>query len=89
MSGRTVALRHSEKYRWWLAWGRETFYNGKREMLTWDTPDQAKDWLRENRPDLRLVKDGETEASASLNFAALKDDDEVSGGDDAQLSFGF
>lgn len=50
----TYSVRHNY---WYLAWGTETFYDKNRNLLTWDTKQEAINWAEVNRPDLK-VKDG-------------------------------
>jgi hypothetical protein len=44
-------VRHNH---WCLAWGTETFYDEKRNLMTWDTKQEAIDWVKINRPDLKI-----------------------------------
>jgi hypothetical protein len=38
-----------------LEWGHETFYDGSRALRTWNRPQAAIDWLKDNHPELTLV----------------------------------
>ncbi len=51
MSGKVVTAR-LWKDRVILIWGRETFYDARRQLLTWQTIDEARQWLKENHPKL-------------------------------------
>lgn len=39
---------------WYLAWGPETFYDGN-IMRIWDTKEEAIEWVKTNRPELKIV----------------------------------
>ena len=56
MSGNIVTINHSEKFGHYLQWGRETFYNERREMRAWTKEEDAKQWLAANHPELTLVE---------------------------------
>ncbi len=67
MSGPTVSLAHNANYGWYLAWGQETFYDEQRNWRTWDSPEQAANWLRENHPKLRLIEHDEEPPAQEYN----------------------
>jgi hypothetical protein len=43
-----IYVRHHKKHGYYLAQGRETFYNEKREWITFDTPEEARQWAIKN-----------------------------------------
>ena len=49
----TYNVRHNY---WYLAWGTETFYDEKRYLRIWDTKQEAIDWAKANRPNLKIVE---------------------------------
>lgn len=53
MSGLVVTVEPWHE-RYILVWGRETFYNSQREMITFASPEEAKAWLTASHPELQF-----------------------------------
>lgn len=49
MSGPTVTPVLS-KWGWMLVWGRETFYDERRCLRTWNTQEEAVTWYNQHGP---------------------------------------
>lgn len=43
-----VTIEFNEKHGYYLSRGRETFYNEDREWITFDSPEEAKQWAMDN-----------------------------------------
>ena len=52
----SVKVKYDKKHDYWiLLRGPETFYNEICELRTWDTREEAIEWLRVNHPEYKVV----------------------------------
>ena len=67
MSGDVVTLFFDEKReKWRFLWGGETFYNDNRELMAWDTTEEAIAWYKEQGYTMRVIDEG-SEADAEVS----------------------
>lgn len=53
----TVKAEYDKKHDWWiLLRGPETFYNERNVLMTWDTKEEALEWVKINHPRYRIVE---------------------------------
>ena len=57
MTGIFVIATYNPRHDYWyLARGTETFYDERRFLRTWETKQEAIDWLIDNHPEFTLVE---------------------------------
>lgn len=80
MSGAYVEIHYSPKMGQWYALnGNETFFDDQDYMLFWDSPEDVREWLKENRPGLIIKPLEETKTVKPLQSSQVCDNMEANG----------
>lgn len=69
-----ITLEYSKKWGYYWQQGHETFYNAKREWITFHTPEEALEWLKTERPQLVKLAVLKPEPPQPENSAGPKTD---------------